>query len=532
MIVSRGRYVRRIAGVAALALALSACGGGEGDEKAGNGVFTIANQEPQHLTPGNENSSYGLTVIDALFDRLTRLDKNGKPVMGAAESITSTDQKTWTIKVRPGQTFHNGEPVTAQSFVDAWNAAAYGPNGWANNYYFGNIEGYEDLNPDDENAKPKTDKLRGLKVLDGTTFQVTLTEPFSQFPLTLAFAGFSPMPKAAFKDLKAYDEAPIGNGPFMMDGTWEHNKQIKLKRYPGYKGTRPAKAAGVTFKTYASRDTAYTDLIAGKVDWLATIPAAKVPEARTRLGDRFLSTPTGTMDYLEFPMYDERFQNQDLRYAISMAIDREGIVQQVYNGAYKPTGTIVAPIVPGYRPNACGAPCTYNPQQAKVHFEKAGGWDGPMELWFSVADPTYEQWMQAVANQLKQNLGITDIKFRKISAADYLDKLSAQEATGPYRANWIMDYPSAENYLTTRCNPDNRMGYAGEECFELIKKGNSATSIDESLKFYQQAEDVLLRELPILPLWNWQDQSGHSSRIDNVNVDPYVGLHVDEVTVK
>jgi oligopeptide transport system substrate-binding protein len=531
MVVNRSRRGRRIAGLAALALVISACGGG-GEKAAGNGVFTFANQEPQHLTPGNENSSYGINVIDALFDRLTRLDKEGKPQMNGAESITSDDQKTWKIKVKSGQTFHNGEPVTAQSYADAWNAAAYGPNAWANNYYFANIEGYDELNPDDEKAKPSGETLSGVKVVDESTFEVTLTEPFSQFPLTLAFAGFAPMPKAAFKDLKAYDEAPIGNGPFMMDGTWEHNKQIALKRYAGYKGSRPAKAAGVVFKTYASRDTAYTDLVAGKVDWLETIPAAKVPEAKTQMADRFLSTPTGDMDYLEFPIYDKRFQNQDLRYAISMAIDREGIVQQVYNGAYKPTGTIVSPIVPGYREGACGAPCTYNPQQAKAYFEKAGGWKGTMELWFSVADPTYEQWMQAVANQLKQNLGISDIKFRKISAADYLDKLNNKEATGPYRANWVMDYPSAENYLTTRCNPDNRMGYAGDACFDLIKQGNAAGSLDESQRFYQQAEDVLLKELPILPLWNWQDQSGHSNKIDNVNVDPYVGLHVDEVSVK
>jgi peptide/nickel transport system substrate-binding protein/oligopeptide transport system substrate-binding protein len=529
------RRTRWAAGLAVLALAASACGGssGGGDKGGGKKIFTVADQEPGHLTPGAANDSYGIRVVNALFDRLTKLDPSGKVVNEEAASITSTDQKTWTIKVKPGLTFHNGEPVTAQSYVDAWNAAAYGPNAWDNNYYFGNIEGYDALNPEDEKAKPKTDKLSGLKVVDQQTFTVTLTGPFSQFPLTLAFTGFAPMPKAAFNDLKSYDQRPIGNGPFMITGAgWDHNKQITLQKFAGYKGGRPAHADGLTFKIYASRDAAYTDLQANRVDILETIPPAKAAEAKRLLGDRYVTTPSGTMDYLEFPLYDKRFQNQDLRYAISMAIDRQSIVNAVFNGTFKPTGSIVAPIVPGYRPNSCGMPCTYNAQQAKSYFQKAGGFKGTLELWFSNADPSYEQWMTDVANQLKQNLGITDVKFRKIPQADYLSNLSDHKATGPYRANWIMDYPSAEDYLTTRCSSSNRMAYDGKACMSLITKGNEAKSIPASLTYYQQAEDVLLKDLPITPLWNWQDQGGYSKNIGDVHIDPYEGgAHYDQVTV-
>jgi oligopeptide transport system substrate-binding protein len=539
------RRTRWAAGLAALALTASACSGGDGDKggstSAEGKTFTVANQEPVHLTPGAANDSYGIHVINALFDRLTKFDPAGKIVNEDAESISSTDQKTWTIKVKPGLTFHNGERVTAQSYVDAWNAAAYGPNAWDNNYYFGNIAGYDALNPEDpdgdgakEAPKPKTDKLSGLKVVDAQTFKVTLTGPFSQFPLTLAFTGFAPMPKAAFTDLKAYDQRPIGNGPFMMSGAgWEHNKQITLKKFAGYKGGRPARSGGLTFKIYASRDAAYTDLQANRVDILETIPPAKSAEAKRLLGDRFVTTPSGTMDYLEFPLYDKRFQNKDLRYAISRAINRQAIVDAVFNGAFKPTGSIVSPIVPGYRPNACGLPCMYDPRQAKMYFDKAGGFSGTLELWFSNADPSYEQWMTDVANQLKQNLGIKDVRFRKVPQADYLTNLTDHKATGPYRANWIMDYPSAENYLTTRCGDSNRMTYDGKACMALIAKGNEAASIDASLKFYQRAEDRVLKDLPITPLWNWQDQGGYSKNIANVHIDPYEGgVHYDQVTVK
>jgi peptide/nickel transport system substrate-binding protein/oligopeptide transport system substrate-binding protein len=520
----------------AAALTLSACGGssgntGDGQAKQGGGRFSVALNEPDHLTPGNTSSDYSITVLQALFDTLVVIDSQGKPQMRAAESVTSQDQKTWTIKIRPGQKFHNGEPVTAESFADAWSATAYGPNAWTNNYYFTNIEGYDKLNPEAEGAKPATDKLSGLKVVDPNTLEVHLTAPFSQFPITLAYTGFAPMPKAAFTDLKAYDQKPIGNGPFALDGDWAHNQQLTLKKFAGYAGVRPAKSDSVLFKIYASRDTAYTDLRANKVDLLRTIPPASASEAKKLLGDRFVPTASGTMDYLGFPVFDKRFQNADLRKAISMAIDRQGIVDAVYNGAFKPMASLVAPLVPGYRENACGEPCVYDKAKAKALFDKAGGFSGTLDLYFSNADPSYEQWMQAVANQLKENLGIADIQFRKIPAADYLSTLKAKKEEGPYRNNWVMDYPSPQNYLENMWGPGNRMGWDNKQFNDLIAKADAAPSMEASIPLYQQAEDVALADMPMIPLWNWQDQAGYSTKISNVEIDAY-SPNLDTITVK
>jgi peptide/nickel transport system substrate-binding protein/oligopeptide transport system substrate-binding protein len=526
------RGTRSAAAVLAVALAVSACGG-SGGQKAGQGAatFSVALTEPDHLTPGNTASSYSITLLQALFDTLVVIDPQGRPQMRAAESVTSQDQKTWTIKIRPGQKFHNGEPVTAQSFADAWNAAAYAPNGWTNNYYFANIEGYDKLNPEGDGAKPSADKLSGLKVVDPGTLEVRLTSPFSQFPITLAYTGFAPMPKAAFADLAAYDLKPIGNGPFEMDGAWEHNQQIKVKKFAGYAGVRPAKSAGIDFKIYASRDTAYTDLRAGNVDLLQTIPPASAAEARKLLGDRFVATPSGTMDYLGLPVYEKRFQNPDLRKAISKAIDRQAIVQAIFNGAFKPMASLVAPLVPGYRENACGDACVYDPAKAKALFDGAGGFSGTLDLYFSNADPSYEQWMQAVANQLKTNLGITDIKFRKIPQADYLSTLREHKQDGPYRNNWVMDYPSPQNYLESMWGAGNRMGWKSKRFDDLISQANAAPSMDASIPLYQQAEDVALAEMPMIPLWNWQDQAGYSGRISGVKLDAY-SANLDTIPVK
>ncbi|GLW06717.1 peptide ABC transporter substrate-binding protein [Microtetraspora sp. NBRC 13810] len=523
-------------------LALSACGGsaepgGDGGGAAsGTKTFSVALTEPDHLTPGNTSSSYSITVLQSVFDTLVYIDGTGKLQMRAAESVTSDDQKIWTIKLRPGQKFHNGEAVTAESFADAWNAAAYGPNAWTNNYYFANIEGYDALNPEapdgsEEAPKPATDKMTGLKVVDPTTLEVTLTEPFSQFPITLAYTGFAPMPKAAFENPEAYDAEPIGNGPFMLDGPWAHNQRIKVKKFDGYAGPRPAKSAGVDFKIYASRETAYTDLRAGNVDLLQTIPPASAPEARQLLGDRFVATASGTMDYLGLPLFDKRFASPDLRKAISMAIDRQGIVQAVFNGAFKPMSSLVAPLVPGYREGACGEACVYDPAKAKALYTQSGGFTGTLNLYFSNSDPSYEQWMTAVANQLKDNLGITDIQFRKIPAADYLSTLREHKQDGPFRNNWVMDYPSPQNYLESMWGEGNRMGWENKEFLDLIDQANAAPTMEASVPLYQKAEDIALAEMPMIPLWNWQEQAGYSDKISGVAIDAYQP-NLDLITVK
>ena len=530
------RPARWSAATLAVLLAATACAG-SGSAKGGttgpDASYSIALTEPDHLTPGNTASSYSIDVLDGVFDTLVVLDpRDGHPVMQAAESVDSADQRTWRIKLRAGQTFHNGEKVTAQSFVDAWNAAAYGPRGWADNYYFANVEGYPALNPKDTGATPGAKTLSGLKVIDERTFTVKLSAPFSSFPMTLSFIGFAPLPRAAFTDPETFDVHPIGNGPFRMDGDWQHNRRISLARYAGYRGPRPARAGGVEFKIYADKDTAWTDFLGGRVDVVLGIPPAHVPQAERLLGDRLRATPSGTMDYLGFPTFDRRFADARLRRAFSMAIDRRAIVDAVFNGAYQPMASLLAPGVPGYRKDACGTACRYDPAGAKRLFDQAGGLDGPLELWFSNADSSYEQWMTAVANQLKQNLGISRITFRKVPASDYLSTLAGRKESGPFRNNWVMDYPSAQDYLEYLWGRGNRMGWHNQAFSDLLKQAGAAPGLRAAVPLYQRAEDIALAEMPMAPLWNWTEYSACSERVRDMPVDPYRTLHLDKISVE
>ena len=119
-----------------------------GDETAGGGSFSLRIGEPESLLAPNSNESEGRQVLQALYTNLVEYDVDtSQPVNAVAESIETEDSTTFTITVADGWTFHNGEAVTANSFVDAWNWTATAANAAANNGFFSSIEGYAEMNP-------------------------------------------------------------------------------------------------------------------------------------------------------------------------------------------------------------------------------------------------------------------------------------------------------------------------------------------------------------------------------------------------
>jgi ABC-type transport system substrate-binding protein len=529
-----------LVGLALVAGACSSGGGGDGEEAAdgtvSGGEFSVALKEPDGLLPANSTTVYAGQVLSALFTGLVEYDpQTAEPKNAMAESIASTDQQQWTIKLHPGWKFHNGEAVTAESYVDAWNFAAYAPNGNENSFFFANVDGYDALQGDPDATPPvpaSAREMSGLAVVDDTTFTVRLKSPFTQFPLTLGYQAFYPMPSAAYGDLKAYEQAPVGNGPFMMDGTWGHNEAIRIKRFPDYAGTA-AGADAVEFRIYTADETGYRELQAGGLDIATSIPIAELDTARAELGRRLVERRSAAFNYLGFNMKDPVFAaKKELRQAISLAIDRETIVEKIFNGTREPARSVIAPLVPGSRPDACTS-CTLDVARAKQLLAQAGGFTGPIHLWFAAGQEN-EDPMEAIANQLRQNLGITEVKFETLQLAELKAKIKAREVTGPFLFNWLMDYPSPQSYLEplyTSTSSSNRTGYANSRVDDLIAAGNRAPSLAESIKAYQSAEDVILDEMPVVPLWFGKTRAAHSERVTGVSIDPFSRVRVADVRV-
>ncbi|WP_324276236.1 ABC transporter substrate-binding protein [Blastococcus brunescens] len=138
-----------VATAIAAALVLSACGGddadsGEGEGAATGGSYSLAlYSDPENpLVPSNTTESEGAQVLEAIWTGLVQYAADGAvEYTGVAESIESEDNQTWTVTLNEGWTFHDGTPVTANSFVDAWNYAANSENAQGGSYFFSNIEG-------------------------------------------------------------------------------------------------------------------------------------------------------------------------------------------------------------------------------------------------------------------------------------------------------------------------------------------------------------------------------------------------------
>ncbi|WP_327680360.1 peptide ABC transporter substrate-binding protein [Kitasatospora sp. NBC_00458] len=530
------KTMRWTALAACTALAVSACTtssgkkSSDGDAGAGKkgGSISVELGEPQHgLVPQNTAESEGSEVLNALFAGLVDYDiKDNSPKLRVAESIETADATLWTIKLKDGYTFHNGEKVTAQSFVDAWNYGANQANAQEAMPFFDKIVGSEELAPGKDKT-PTADKLKGLKVVDDKTFTVTLKAPFSQFKTMLGYNAFFPLPKAFFTDTKAFEEAPIGNGAFQIDGKWEHNKQIKVKRYENFPASDgKAKLDSVTFKIYDKLETAYNDLRANNIQITDKLPISAMATVAQEFGDRYIYKPESGVGYIGFPIAtNPAFQNPGLRKAISMAIDREAITKTIFSGTRKPADDFISPIIPGYRQGALGEVATYNPAKAKELFTQSGGLPGnTIEIGYN-ADGGHKEWIEAVGNQLKKNLGIevTFKPFEKFGAI--LTALGEKKYSGAFRMAWSMDYPSIENYLRPIFskvaieNGSNYGGYVNEDFEAALAKADAAREDAEGIKLYQAADDILIKDLPYIPVYTYMSSAAYTKGVKNVNVN-------------
>lgn len=494
------------------------------------GTFSVAELEPPSFIPG-QNNGLAEDELNAIFAPLTKFNAHNQLTYVQAHSVTrSAGGAVWTIKIKPGWTFQNGEPVTARSYVNAWNATAYGPNAWVNNGDFAEFAGYKALNP--AKGKPATTALSGLKALNATTIQVHLTRPDSQFPAELSTPGFLPLPNAYFKDPAKWESAPIGDGPFRVAGTWHPNKSLTVTRYAAYKGSRP-NADRIVFDIYTSQDTAYTALQAGQVD-IAFIGLDSYGAAERAMPHAVVAYDAPAIDYLGFPLYNAYFKNKLVREAISLAIDRPAINKALFGGLLTPATSILPPAEPGAPTGICRY-CRYDPALARKLLAEGGGWKGPLVLWVP-SGVGYDQAAQAIGNELTQNLGIKPVTYNFAPVGSWAAALAGKKVTnGAYTGHWGAFFPSMQNTLAELFEPTGagyfESYYSNPALTRVIDQGDAASSLASAQRYYRQAEQMLMDAFPIVPLFYAKYVYVHSPAVSNVIIDS-TQVELSDVIVK
>ncbi|MFC1416117.1 peptide ABC transporter substrate-binding protein [Streptacidiphilus cavernicola] len=519
-------HVKAVVGAVVLLLGCTACGGTAGARSGG--VVTAVWGAPQEpFTPGDSIDSNGVKVVESILTGLISYDpKTSAPVKENAASISSTDQQHFTVTLEPGWTFSDGSPVTASSYVDAWNYAALSTHKQLNASYFQYIQGYHAVQP--SSGAPTADTLSGLRVVNDTTFTVALSQKFSTWPETLGAAAYAPLPAAFFKDPAAWEKHPVGDGPYRI-ASYVVNQQVDLVPYTGYRGTQKPQNDGIDLKVYTDPASAYADLQAGRLDIDDTLPLTELGNAAGDLDGRLVNTPSGSLSHLAFPMYAKGWggkRGAEVRQGISMAINRPLIVSKIFHGTVTPATDWTSPSVSGYRAGLCGAYCRYDPAAAKQLIAAAGGIPGGSFTITYNADAGNQPWVDAVCNSINNALGDDRACVGRPVAtfADFRNQVGNRQMTGPFRSSWEMEYPLTQDFLQplfATGGAGNDPDYRNPAFDALMGQADAAPDSASADRLYQQAEGLLAADMPSIPLWYQNSVAGYSAAVSDVRMDGF-----------
>ncbi|MCA2305546.1 ABC transporter substrate-binding protein [Mycobacterium intracellulare] len=508
---------------------LAGCGGGVLSPDL---VVVNGGEPPNPLIPTGTNDSQGGRILDRLFAGLMSYDATGHPSPEVAQSIDTTDNVNYRVVLKPGWTFTDGSPVTAHSFVDAWNYGALSTNGQLQQSFFSPIDGFDAVAGLTGDGTPTATTMSGLRVINDLEFTVRLKAPTIDFRMRLGHSAFYPLPRAAFRDMSAFGQHPIGNGPYQLaegpDGpAWEHNVRIDLRPNPGYRGNRRPHNKGLRFEFYANLDTAYADLLSGNLDVLDTIPPSALPVYKRDLGDKVTSGPAAINLSLDTPLRLPHFGGEEgrlRRLALSAAINRAQISRQIFVDTRSPARDFTARSLPGFDPNIAGNDALdFNPGRARQLWAQAdaiSAWSGRYAIAYN-ADAGHQDWVDAVANSIKNVLGIDAAGAPQPTFAGFRTQITNRSIATAFRAGWQGDYPSMIEFLAPLFATgagSNDVGYSSREFDAALATAEAAADIAQATRLANDAQRILFHDMPVVPLWNYISVLGWSGEVSNVTV--------------
>lgn len=524
--VSRRAFVKGSLAASALA-ALAACGKNnnaastnDGTVKASEGgTFKYYISDPVAIDHYNLQESEGTQVGHVLFDSLVEWDwDKGEVKAKAAESWEINDDNTvFTFHLKDAK-FHNGDPVDSESFKRGWQRlvdttmTTPGEIG----YHLAPVVGY------DEMAAGEATELTGLTCPDDKTFVVTLKEPMADFLAVCCHPGLAPAPQAAIDDAANYLLAPIGNGPFMMDGKWESGQYINVKRFDDYYGDKPALDA-INFSIQKDPKTAYSELEAGNMDF-CQIPTGRFAELTEKYGssvDGYTISPSrqtlagaeASVYYLAVNLEDETMANKDLRHAIGLAINRQNIVDTLYEGVREPADNVFPPIID--KKGGSWEYAKYDPEAAKKIIDEKGLAGTTIKLSYN-SGGGHEDIMSCIQADLTA-VGLNVEQDTKEWAA-YLQGLTDGDFQMG-RLGWIADYPTLDNFIFPNfySTADNNYSrYNNPEVDAAIDDARKIVDEDDRKDAYRKINQMVADDMPIIPIMFYAHQHVASDRVNEL----------------
>jgi oligopeptide transport system substrate-binding protein len=464
----------------------------------GSGVLHLYAIDPITLDPAVSGESTSHEYVLQIYSGLLRLDDELDTVPDIAASWdVSPDHRTYTFYLREDVCFHDGKPVTAADFKYSWERAcdpATGSGSAAT--YLGDIVGVAAV------LAGETADISGVKVRGDYTLEVTIDAPKSYFLAKLTYPTAFVVDEANVAEGAEWWRQPNGTGPFKL-AEWQETERLRLVRYDNYYGEK-ASLAEVDFQLWSGVPMRMYEN--GEID-VAGVSVTYIDRVTDPAGpflDQLQSVPELSLSYIGFNTTRPPFDDVNIRLAFAMAVDKEKIVSLSLRDLVQVAGGILPPGMPGYNEQLDGL--EYDPAQARELIAASAYGDAanlpPITLTTTGYGGYIGSTLEAIITQWRENLGV-EVTVRQIEPERFLYHLD-EELDELFDAGWIADYPHPQNFLDILFrtgSEHNEGGYSNPALDALLDE--AATEPDEalSLELYQQAEQMLVDDAAVMPLW-------------------------------
>ena len=504
----------------------------EGETATGGsgGTLNMRNtMEPTSLNTLLATYAYDFTPINAMIECLYRDDENDVPQPAGAETVDISDDKlVYTFHLREDATWSNGDPVVATDYEFAWQQALNPEvaSDYAYMLYFiHNAEPYF-------NGEVEWSEV-GVKVIDEYTLEVTLDNPLPYATDLFAFPTLAPINQKFYEEVGA-DKYATDAEYFCCNGMyelteWSHNSQIVFQKREDYWNADAVGPDEIVYKiitdsqaglnSYLSREIDYTDLDSGEV-------VQQAEAAGFEVGVK----PARSSYYLIVNTEDEFMSNQNLRLALAYSIDKQALVDTVYQNDNQPMTSFTPPAIMGANDSSFQEalleergemyPASGDLEKAQEYLQAAleelGCTVDELNLSIDCADDSLRRNCATfLQEQWRQNLGIENIAVNSMQTK----QVSANRQSGDYcmsLGGWSPDYNDAINFLDLWVTDggNNDSFWSNEEYDNLIAQATAEADEEVRQQYLFDAEEILAAEMPVIPLyWQCQNYSYNKDKI-------------------
>jgi oligopeptide transport system substrate-binding protein len=494
--------------------------------------------EPESLDPIKVESISASHIIDDLYEPLVTLDAADRPVPAAAASWqVSENGRVYTFRLRPGLRWSDGTPLTAQDFVYALRRALQPGSGAAAALLLYPIRNARDL----AEGRQKDSATLGVEAVDAQTLRFTLDRPTPYWAALMAHGMFSPIKRASVEKFGDNFTRPgnlVTNGPFMLQ-EWTPQSRIVLVKNPYYRDAANVHVDKVIFYPIESEAEEFNRYRAGELDVTYQVPSRQLDLIRQNMTGELRGEPSLTLDYIGFDMGGPPFaQSSKLRQALSMAIDRQALVDKVLRtGATVVYGAVpVAGVLDYYGQSAEWAWLSSEEKVAKARqlYREAGYGDRhPLEVeLYTQASDNVRKVAQTIIAQWQQALGV---KATLVSEdfPHFVEHRHQRKDMRLFWFGWIADYPDATTFLNlfTSKSPDNDFQYRNPAFDQLLEEAESVVDLTRRGQILQKAEEMLIADNPVIPLFTRVNPYLAKPWVKGYHINPCGYVYDKEVTL-